>query len=156
MRKDIFLSLNEFADRPIIKLNEHRGIKALLDTGARFPVWTASIPLLEANGGKLFKKNVEYSGIGGKTIGDVYKIPNLILGDKTSALIFPDLPVVTNSEFGEAAFELILSSTMFHDIDYTISNKRHSLLIHLEDSDSDVRNAIVTMDDGFQVLFTSP
>ena len=63
MRKDIFLSLNEFADRPIIKLNEHRGIKALLDTGARFPVWTASIPLLEANGGKLFKQNVEYSRI---------------------------------------------------------------------------------------------
>lgn len=25
MRKDIFLSLNEFADRPIFKLNEHRG-----------------------------------------------------------------------------------------------------------------------------------
>ena len=117
-------------------------------------MWTASTELLEAHGGKLFKKNVGYSGIGGEIVGDIYKIPSLIVGDRTNALIFPELPVVTNSEFAEAAFELILSATMFHDIDYTVSNKRHSLIIHLEDNDSDMRNAIVKLDDDFQVLFT--
>ena len=154
MRKDVYLQLNKFADRPVAKLSEHKGLRALLDTGARFPVWTASTKLLEAHGGKLFKKNVPYSGIGGETIGDIYKIPTLIIGSRTNALIFPELPVVTNTEFSDAAFELILSSTMFHDIDYTVSNKRHSLIIHLEDADSDVRNAIVKLDDGFEVLFT--
>ena len=154
MKKDIYLRLNEFADRPIIQLHEHKDLTALLDTGARFPVWTASTKLLEAHGGKLFKKNVPYSGIGGETVGDIYKIPTLIIGSRTNALIFPELPVVTNTEFSDAAFELILSSTMFHDIDYTVSNKRHSLIIHLEDADSDVRNAIVKLDDGFEVLFT--
>ena len=52
-------------------------------------------------------------------------------------------------KFGEAAFELILSATMFYGIDYTISNKYHSLIIHLDDRDSDVRNVIVNLDDGF-------
>ena len=154
MRKDIYLSLNEFVDRPVVKLPEHKGLKALLDTGARFPVWTASTALLKAHGGKLFKKNVSYSGIGGETIGDIYRIPGLIIGKGTNSLIFPELPVVTNTEFAEAAFELILSATMFHDIDYTVSNKRHSLIIHLEDNDSDVRNAILKLDNDFQVLFT--
>ena len=153
MRKDVFLTLDQYADRPVFDLPEHKDLTALLDTGARFPVWTASTKLLEAHGGKLFKKNVPYSGIGGETVGDVYKIPTLIIGSRTNALIFPELPVVTNTEFSDAAFELILSSTMFHDIDYTVSNKRHSLIIHLEDADSDVRNAIVKLDDGFEVLF---
>lgn len=143
MRKDVYLPISKYADRPIATLSEHKDLKALLDTGARFPVWTASTELLEAHGGKLFKKDVPYSGIGGETIGDIYKIPSLVLGTKTNALIFPELPVVTNTEFAEAAFELILSSTMFHDIDYTVSNKHHSLIVHLEDNDSDVRNAVV-------------
>ena len=154
MRKDVVLTLDKYADRPVFKLSEHDGLVALLDTGARFPVWTASTALLEAHGGKLFKKNVTYSGIGGETVGDIYKIPTLILGTGTNSIIFPEIPVATNTDFADAAFELILSSTMFHDIDYTVSNKRHSLIIHLEDKDTDVRNAVVTLDDGFQVLFT--
>ena len=152
--KDILLPLFRSADRPIVYLSEHGNLAALLDTGAPFPVWTASKTLLEAIGGRLFKKGFGYSGIGGPTIGDVYKIPSLIIGSKANALIFPELPVVTNSEFADAPFELLLSNTMFHDLDYLISNKRHSLTIYLNDTDSNVRNAIVNLDDGFLVLFT--
>ena len=152
--KDILLPLLRSADRPIIYLSEHGNLAALLDTGARFPVWTASTTLLEAIGGKLFKKDVEYSGIGGPTVGDVYKIPSLVIGGKTDALLFPELPVVTNTEFADAPFELLLSNTMFNDLDFLISNKRHTLTVYLDDTDSNVRNAIVNLDDGFQVLFT--
>lgn len=152
--RDIYLQLNEYTDRPIVKLPKHKGLRALLDTGARFPVWTASTALLEAHGGKLFKKGVAYSGIGGKTIGDIYRIPALVLGDSANALIFPELPIVTNTELSDAPFELLLSNTMFSELDYLISNKRHSVTIYLDDTDSNVRNAIVKLDDGFQVLFT--
>ena len=65
MRKDVFLTLDQYANRPVFDLPEHKDLTALLDTGARFPVWTSSTKLLEAHGGKLFKKNVPYSGIGG-------------------------------------------------------------------------------------------
>ena len=58
MRRDVLLSLNQYADRPIFDLPEYKGITALLDTGARIPVWTASTILLKANGGKLIRKNI--------------------------------------------------------------------------------------------------
>lgn len=154
MSKEIFLPTNRNADRPIAYLQEHGNLRALIDSGARFPVWMSDITTLTALGGKLFKKEVSYSGVGGPTIGDIYKIPNLILGTKTNALIFPELPVVTNTEFADAPFELLLSNTMFNDLDILISNKRHSVTVYLDDTDSNVRNAIVNLDDGFQVLFT--
>lgn len=154
MRKEIFLLLDKNADRPIVYLPMYKKLTALIDTGARFPVWTASVKSLMALGGKPIKNNISYSGIGGETKGDIYRIPNLVIGDGVNDLFFPELPIVTNSEFADAPFELILSATMFHNLEYTISDKQHSLTIHIPDDESDVRNAIVRFDDNFQVLFT--
>ena len=79
MKKEIYLSLDQFADRPVFDLPEHTGLTALLDTGARFPVWTASVKVLLALDAKLVKKDVEYSGVGGTAKGDIYRIPSLII-----------------------------------------------------------------------------
>ena len=154
MRKEILLVLDKDADRPIVNLPEHVGLTALLDTGARFPVWAADLRPLIALGAKLFKSNVSYSGIGGETKGDIYKIPSLVIGEKTNGLLFPELPVITNKDFDDAPFAMILSATMFHNLEYTISDKRHTLTIRVPDDESDVRNAIVKTDEDFQVLFT--
>lgn len=152
--KEIYIPTNKNADRPIVYLQQHGNLRALLDSGARFPVWMSDITSLIALGAKLFKNDVKYAGVGGQTVGDIYKIPTFVLGDRTSSLIFPELPVVTNTEFAEAPFELLLSNTMFNNLDYLISNKRHSVTIYLDDTDSNVRNAIVNLNNGFQVLFT--
>lgn len=154
MRKEIYLSLDQFADRPIFDLPEHTGLTVLLDTGARFPVWTASVKILVALGAKLVKKDVEYSGVGGAAKGDIYRIPSLVIGTQTNALIFPHLPVITSKDFNDAPFGLILSNTMFRHLEFTVNDKLHSLVIRVPDDETDVRNAVVTLDDGFQVLFT--
>lgn len=50
--------LNDSFQRPIVYLNNWHGLNALLDTGALFPVWTASEKVLESLGGKLIQKNI--------------------------------------------------------------------------------------------------
>lgn len=154
MKKEIYLSLDQFADRPVFDLPEHTGLTALLDTGARFPVWTASVKVLLALDAKLVKKDVEYSGVGGTAKGDIYRIPSLIIGTCTNALTFPRLPVITSEDFQNAPFGLILSNTMFRNLEFTVNDKLHSLIFRIPDDETDVRNAIVNLDDGFQVLFT--
>ena len=154
MKKEIYLSLDQFADRPVFDLPEHTGLTALLDTGSRFPVWTASVKVLLALDAKLVKKDVEYSGVGGTAKGDIYRIPSLIIGTCTNALTFPQLPVITSEDFQNAPFGLILSNTMFRDLEFTVNDKLHSLIFRIPDDETDVRNAIVNLDDGFQVLFT--
>ncbi len=155
MKSELFLGLDSTADRPIIELKNMSNILSLIDTGARFPVWTSDVKSLEALGGKLFKKGVSYSGIGGDTKGDIYRIPGFSISDGIHYLIYPDLPVVTNSDFENAPFQMILSATMFHNLEYTINDKHHSFIIRVPDDESEVRNAIVNLDDGdFQVLFT--
>ena len=41
------LKLDENARRPVVKLDWFNGCRALLDTGALFPVWTANGELLK-------------------------------------------------------------------------------------------------------------
>lgn len=153
MKSEIFLTLDKNSDRPIVELTDSYGLFVLIDTGARFPVWTADTDSLEALGGKLFKSGVSYSGVGGQTTGDIYKIPEFILGDGLHNLTYPELPVVTNSEFENAPFHMIISATMFHNLEYTINDKDHSLIVRIPDDESAVRNAVLRVDDDFQVLF---
>ena len=156
MRKELLYNLDKYADRPIVNLQDYFGINVLIDSGARFPVWTADEDSLKALGGIVYRQDIEYSGIGGKTKGNIYKIPNFIFGNKGSCLLYPQLPVVTNKDFSDAPFQMILSSTMFHNLEYTINDKSHTLTIRVPDDESDVRNAVIKLPDkGFQVLFVS-
>ena len=154
MKGEIFLTLDKNSDRPIVELVDNLGLLVLIDTGARFPVWTADTESLIALGGRLFKNGISYSGVGGETTGDIYKIPSFSFGDGAHSLVFPELPVVTNTEFEDAPFQMILSATMLHNLEYTINDKRHSLVIRIPDDESEIRNAILRVDDDFQVLFT--
>lgn len=156
MKSEIYLSLDQHTDRPILEIPGMSGLLALLDTGARFPVWTADVDSLLAFGGQLIQTGVRYSGVGGETSGDIYRLPSLVLGDGTHSIIYPDLPVVTNADFENAPFQILLSATMLHDLEYTINDKTHSLTIRIPDDESEIRNARIKLDnDDFQVLFTS-
>ena len=64
----ITLKLDENSRRPVVKLDWFYGCRALLDTGALFPVWTGNAVLLEKLGAKLVQEEeVGYGGFGGKS-----------------------------------------------------------------------------------------
>ena len=51
---------------------------------------------------------------------------------------------------------MIISATMFHNLEYTINDKSHTLTIRVPDDESDIRNAVIKLPDkSFQVLFVS-
>ncbi|MBQ9438032.1 MAG: hypothetical protein IJU50_06830 [Lachnospiraceae bacterium] len=156
MKEEILMFLDGNFDRPVIEMKNMSGILALIDTGARFPVWLSDVESLEALGGKLYRRGVSYSGIGGETKGDIYKLPSLIIGDGTHNMIYPEFPIVTNSDLDDAPFQMILSATMLHNMEYTINDKFHTLIIRIPDGESNVRNAVVRLASGeYQVLFAS-
>ena len=156
MKAELILSLAEETDRPITRLLNHYRIAALLDTGARFPVWAGDIEELELLGAELVKRQVEYSGFGGATIGDIYRIPIITLTDGVNAISYPRLPIVTNERLSrdEIPFQMILSATMFKNLIYTIDDKHHNLIVQVPDDESLVRNAMIKTENGLQILFT--
>ena len=154
MKSELFLYLDKGSDRPILELKDVANILVLLDTGARFPVWTSDVDSLTAMGGTVFRRDIAYSGVGGETKGDIYIIPSFHMSDGVHHLIYPNLPIVTNTNFESVPFQMILSATMFHNLEYTINDKQHSLIIRVPDDESEVRNAVIRSDDeSFQVLF---
>lgn len=122
------LKLDANARRPVVKLNWFNGCRALLDTGALFPVWTASGQLLQQLGAKLIKEKVSFGGFGGETEGALYRI-NFRLGD----LIFKDMPIVATGMEGLNC-HLILPATMFDKMIYEIDTINHVLNINTRDN----------------------
>ena len=57
------LKLDENARRPVVKLDWFYGCRALLDTGALFPVWTGSEKILDKLGAKYQKMVGNYQYI---------------------------------------------------------------------------------------------
>lgn len=126
---DLRFDLVVGANRPIIELNEiFKGCTALLDTGAIIPVWTKKDDLLEALGATLDKKNVSFSGFGGKTIGDLYKI-DLRLGK----IMYPRLPIVVHEDNKIPGY-FIFSATMFKGMIYTIDDITKKFIVILTDN----------------------
>lgn len=68
------LKLDASARRPVVKLDWFNGCRALLDTGALFPVWTANGNSLQQLGAKLIKEKVNFGGFGGDAEGSLYRI----------------------------------------------------------------------------------
>ena len=78
--REFVMSLVDDSLRPIVKLHNWKGFHALLDTGAIFPIWTADESMLDSLGGKCVSKGVSFSGFGGKTVGNLYKLKADISG----------------------------------------------------------------------------
>ncbi len=82
----ITLNLDSEARRPVVQTGWFYGCRAMLDTGALFPIWVASGGLLESLGARLVKKGVRFSGFGGDTAGSLYRV-NFVL----NGLIYVDM-----------------------------------------------------------------
>jgi hypothetical protein len=111
------------------------GLTSLLDTGAFIPVWTASEKLLTQRlNAQALNRKVPITGFGGVTYGNAYNV-TLYIG----ALVFPNMPIVANSELN-TPFPLILSATMFDGLIYEINTKTHRLNITVPNDESNIRN----------------
>lgn len=67
----ITLNLDSEARRPVVQISWFHGCRAMLDTGALFPIWVASDELLMGLGARLIKKDVKFSGFGGDAAGNL-------------------------------------------------------------------------------------
>lgn len=122
------LKLDANARRPVVKLNWFNGCRALLDTGALLPVWTANGEILQELGAKLIKKNVSFGGFGGDAEGALYRV-DFYLGN----LIFKDMPIVATS-MQDLNCHLILPAIMFDKTIYEIDTINHALNIDTKDN----------------------
>ena len=131
--KQFTFILDNHQQRPVIRLDN--GLRALLDTGAYIPVWTDEENILkEKLGAQLFAQNVSFTGFGGKTTGNLYKV-TLQIGQ----LVYPNMSIVANAEL-DTPFNLILSATMFQNLIYEVDDKNHKFNITIPDTESIVRN----------------
>ena len=130
MRKECVFPLEFSAGRPLIALEHFHNLLALIDTGASIPVWAAEEGLLtEFFHPRLVRENVAYSGFGGATEGNLYRI-DFKLGD----ICYPDLPIVTGRGFELAPFDMIISATMLEGFLYQIDTVKKNMLIQGEDT----------------------
>lgn len=122
------IQLDKYARRPIARLNWFNDCRALIDTGALFPVWTKGEPLLVKLGARLEKENVSFSGFGGETNGNLYRIDFTLNG-----LQYIDMPIVAKS-MNDLNCHMILSATMFEKMVYTIDTVNKYLNIDTIDN----------------------
>lgn len=122
------ISLDKSARRPIARLEWFSGCRALIDTGALFPVWTKSEFLLVKLGGKLERNNISFSGFGGKTDGQLYRVNFNLNG-----LQYIDMPVVVKP-MNDLNCHIILSATMFENMIYTIDTINKYMSIDTKDN----------------------
>ena len=123
--------------RPVVKLEQFHNLKAMIDTGAVYPVWMNGEERLQRLGAVKKKDSVPFGGLGGMTRGALYEIPTLQLGD----LIYPRMSIIAHrSNF---PVPLLLPATMFNNLIYEINNKTHRLNITVPDNESISRNLVI-------------
>ena len=128
MSKTLSMQLSNRSAKPVFTTmtSADKQIKCMLDTGADMPVWCGSEGLLKIvfPKARLTDKKFLLSGFGRKPeIADIYKIPEFIIKDKNESLTFQNLYIA--SSFGRNfGCDLILSATMFKQMDYAILNRK--------------------------------
>lgn len=125
----ITIQLDREARRPIANLNWFRGCRALIDTGALFPIWNGDGKSLEEGfHARLLQRDVKFGGFGGKANGDLYRVHFELNG-----LHYLDMPIIA-SEIKEANWNIILSATMFDGMTYEIDTINKQLNIDTKDN----------------------
>lgn len=126
------------------------GLTALLDTGAYIPVWTDEEDILTSDmEAELAKEKVPLSGFGGSAYGNLYRV-NIDIG----GIVYPNMHIIANNDIN-AAFNLILSVTMFDGLIYQIDTVNHVLNVDVPDNESNIRNLRIESRDGRQIVLCS-
>ena len=103
--------------------------RALIDTGALFPVWNKSEDtLVKKLGAELIRRDVTFKGFGGETQGNLNRV-NFILNN----LHYINMPIIANRIQG-ANWSMLLSATMFDGMIYEIDTVNKKLNIDVKDN----------------------
>lgn len=125
----ITLQLDDRAKRPIASINWFNGCRALIDTGALFPIWNKSEDILVKKlGAVLVKKDVIFGGFGGKTHGNLYRV-----NFELNGIYYIDMPIVA-SKLAKANWSMIISATMLAGMIYEIDTINKTLSINIKDN----------------------
>lgn len=125
----ITIQLDHRARRPIANINWFHGCRALIDTGALFPIWNGDGKSIEQGfDAKLLKRNVIFSGFGGKAKGDLYRV-----NFELNGIYYIDMPIIA-SEIKGTNWNMILSATMFDGMIYEIDAINKTLSINVKDN----------------------
>lgn len=135
--------------RPVIQLKDFHGLLAMIDTGAKVPVWMNGESKLRELGAVKKRDKVPLGGIGGTIQGALYEIPVFRLG----GLVYPNMGIIAHrSDF---PVPVLLPATMFHGLIYEINNKTHRLNITVPDDESISRSLTIRDEDGRLCVFCS-
>lgn len=138
---EIAIQLNKNTRRPIVLLDWFRGCRALIDTGALIPIWTAKDTDLIELGATLERKNVSFGGFGGEAVGNQYRI-----SFKLGSIVYVDMPIIAK-EMSGLSCHMILPATMFTGMVYTINDKEKTFGLRILDNQP-VRNLRLSTDTG--------
>lgn len=123
------IQLDTKARRPIANLDWFHGCRALIDTGALFPIWNGDGEMLESIfKAKLKKKDVSFGGFGGNAKGDLYRV-----NFELNGLCYPYMPILA-SELKGTNWHMILPATMFDGMVYEIDTVNKKLNIDTKDN----------------------
>ena len=129
------LKLIEGQENPVIKLDNFFNFTALIDTGARIPVWLEDEKEIQTPGGILKQKNVRIRGLSQKvSTGNLYTLSNFQIGK----IIYTKLDIIVLPD-EKAPYSMLLSATMFRGMIYEIDDINHRFNVNVPDSDT-VRN----------------
>lgn len=125
----ITIQLDDKARRPIANINWFNGCRALIDTGALFPIWNKSeAGLVRHLGAVLIKKDVVFGGFGGEARGNLYRV-----NFELNGIYYIDMPIIA-SKLVRANWSMILSATMFDGMSYEIDTVNKRLNIDIKDN----------------------
>ena len=117
------LQLDKNDQRPVVYTEQFHGCTALLDTGALFPVWTASEDALKELGGKLVKDDISFTGFGGSVNAKLYELTVSL-----EKIIYPNMHLIYCEDDNIPGY-LLISATMFNGMLYTIDTENHVVRI---------------------------
>ena len=129
------LKLVEDQDNPVIILDSFHNATALIDTGAKIPVWLEDEKDIQAAGGILKQSNIRIKGLSQKvSTGNLYTLSNFQIGK----IIYTKLDIVVLPD-KNTTYNILLSATMFRGMIYEIDDINHRFNVNASDSDT-VRN----------------
>jgi hypothetical protein len=122
----LYYEFDENLSRPIVNLDDvFVGCKALIDTGALFPVWAAPEQILQKLGATRDVKlpSDKIGGFGGESKGNIYRMTV-----KMDSIYFIDMPFIA-VEMKGSRFHLVLPATLFFGMEMNINFQNHSVTI---------------------------
>lgn len=123
------IQLDKKARRPIAEIDWFEGCRALIDTGALFPIWNGiGADLEQSFNAKLQKRDVAFRGFGGEAKGDLYRV-----NFEMNGLHYPNIPIIA-SEIEGTNWNMLLSATMFDGMIYEIDTINKKLNIDTKDN----------------------